>query len=55
MAENDNLLAWISGHTHASIETEVFGTKTQSRTLGYYNHEISIDDLRSFKPGIITL
>lgn len=55
IAEHDNLLAWISGHTHARIRETVTNTQTVSQALGYYLHEVSLSDIQKFKPGFVEI
>lgn len=55
MNEHDNLLLWVSGHTHARIRDKVGNTDTVSNALGYIGFEIGISDIANFRPGIIEI
>jgi len=53
MLDNDNLVLWISGHTHSIKKDRIGNTDTVSCALGYYNHEFNMSDLRKYRPGVI--
>lgn len=55
MNEHDNLLLWVSGHTHARIRTQVGNTHTVSNALGYIGYEISVNDINDYRPEIIEI
>ena len=53
--EHDNLLLWVSGHTHARIRTQIGNTHTVSNALGYIGYEIGVSDINDYKPEIIEI
>lgn len=55
MLDHDELLLWVSGHTHSVINDSVGNTHTVSSALGYFGHEISMSELRKYKPGVIEI
>jgi predicted phosphodiesterase len=55
MLDHDELLLWISGHTHSVTTDHIGNTTTASSALGYFGHEIAMSDLRNYKPGVIEI
>jgi hypothetical protein len=53
--DHDELLLWISGHTHSVKNNMIGNTHTVSSALGYFGHEISMTDLLAYKPGVIEI
>jgi Icc-related predicted phosphoesterase len=41
MDKNTQLVAWISGHTHHSVDMDVYGTQMVSNCRGYVGHELN--------------
>jgi predicted phosphodiesterase len=41
LMDNDNVKAWISGHTHHAVRLDIYDTQVVSNARGYVGHELN--------------